>query len=111
MRRAHVVGALLGAQHGEGGLPKKWRRRAAKYDVFPLFGNGDVSWYPPDYRRAIIGENVVLLRDVMHTPWSMTRPVTVFTVKQWLRVFRFNKVIPFPDSEALLMLCGEGWPI
>jgi hypothetical protein len=26
-----VVGALLGAQHGEGGLPKKWRRRAGKY--------------------------------------------------------------------------------
>lgn len=29
--RAHVVGALLAAQHGEAGLPKKWRKKAAKY--------------------------------------------------------------------------------
>ncbi len=36
-------------------LVRHRRRRHAKYDVFPLFGNGDVSWYPPDYRRAIIG--------------------------------------------------------
>ena len=46
------------------------RRRAAKYDVFPLFGNGDVSWYPPDYRRAIIGaEAVLLLAD--DQPWLL----------------------------------------
>jgi hypothetical protein len=29
--RAHVVGALLAAQHGEPGLPKKWKKKAKKY--------------------------------------------------------------------------------
>ena len=66
MRRAHVVGALLGAQHGEGGLPKKWRRRAAKYmDVkqmahviivqrskfVPFLINRDPSQQPVDARE------------------------------------------------------------
>jgi len=29
--RAHVIGALLGAQHGEKALPGDWQRKAAKY--------------------------------------------------------------------------------
>lgn len=31
MSRAHVVGALLGAQHGEAVLPSKWRKKAVKF--------------------------------------------------------------------------------
>lgn len=29
--RAHVVGALLGGQHGEQALPGEWRRKATKF--------------------------------------------------------------------------------
>ncbi len=37
-------------------LSRQRARRRAKYDLFPgMFGNGDLSWYPPDYRRAVIG--------------------------------------------------------
>jgi hypothetical protein len=31
VRRAHVVGALLGVQHGENALPAEWQRKAPKY--------------------------------------------------------------------------------
>lgn len=31
LSRAHVVGALLAADHGEASFPKKWKRRATKY--------------------------------------------------------------------------------
>ena len=31
--------------------------RRAKYDFFPsMFNTGDLTWYPPDYRRAVVDE-------------------------------------------------------
>ena len=43
---------------GVAALLRARARRRAKYAFFPsggLLGNGDLSWYPPDYRRAVIG--------------------------------------------------------
>ena len=53
-----VLATLLAiaAVWGVAVLIRRRARRRAKYDMFPgMFGNGDLSWYPPDYRRAVIG--------------------------------------------------------
>lgn len=52
--------------------------RRAKYDFFPsVFNTGDLAWYPPDYRRAVVadgggggedGEDAPLPTSIMMTP-------------------------------------------
>jgi hypothetical protein len=66
--------------------------RRFKYDFFPsMFNTADLTWYPPDYRRAVVpdqdeADDAPLPTSIMLTPLESPPPHADSTLRQQLQL-------------------------